>query len=621
MRRSQFVTWIFLIHIALIALFFDPKIHIGGDDADYIVAAMDFMDGVSFPSWHGSFYPIFLSAFIGLFGVNLVIFKLISVILTVLSTFVLYKTLHSRIPDSVVHFAIAIFCFSHAIVFYSSTTYSEPLFIFFQSIIMYLLVHADEMPAEVIKLRYYVHWLLLGLFVFLLSITRNVGFGAGIAIIVYYLTEKRFKNVIIFAATLLFFHGLFFAYKYTVWEINALGVEGQFNRIAYKNFYNPLDGSEDWKGFIFRFWENSRLYLSKHLVSLIGLKSSASQSTSGFITLIFYFLFAGITILARRRSKLVIFILLYVGTLLGVTFITQQTHWDQVRLVLVYLPLIAVALGFAIVQASQVPSKIISHPAKALLFILPLVVLLRTISTPNHFFNTIDNMTSDPFAGYQEEWKNYALISQWAGSRLPTEENILCRKPGIASIYGKRKFCGISRFHDTVPDSADQFLARKNIHYVVHDNVGMPTVTRLLAYYLQKHPLGLKFVHSEGRNKSSSLLQVNRTPPSSDVDYLNRVQAGLLIYPNHSYYYILAADKYASMGKFENSVKFYSAALGYATTDRERGAAHWNRANSYFKLKELGNAKKDVNAVLAFDPSNADALRALYQINALEKMY
>jgi hypothetical protein len=41
--------------------FFDIKVQIGGDESDYLISALDFLNGVAFPSWPGSLYPIVIS--------------------------------------------------------------------------------------------------------------------------------------------------------------------------------------------------------------------------------------------------------------------------------------------------------------------------------------------------------------------------------------------------------------------------------------------------------------------------------------------------------------------------------------------------------------------------------
>src|SRR5579859_4474854 len=87
-----------------VLLFFDPKVHIGGDDSDYIIASIDFLHGQAFPSWHGSFYPIFLSPFILIFGTHIVLLKSISAVLTLLSLWVLKEAIKNLFSEKVIYF-------------------------------------------------------------------------------------------------------------------------------------------------------------------------------------------------------------------------------------------------------------------------------------------------------------------------------------------------------------------------------------------------------------------------------------------------------------------------------------------------------------------------------------
>ena len=80
---------ILLTSTLFIALTFDPKVSIGGDDSWYVLAAQDFWNGVAFPSWHGSFYSILLSPLIALLGISLVPLKLLSVLFTLVAVWLL----------------------------------------------------------------------------------------------------------------------------------------------------------------------------------------------------------------------------------------------------------------------------------------------------------------------------------------------------------------------------------------------------------------------------------------------------------------------------------------------------------------------------------------------------
>lgn len=115
-------------------LHFDLKITVGGDDSWYITAAVNFLKGKAFPQWHGSFYPIFLSFFIWIAGVQIPLFKIISVLFVLLQLFILFKAFQKEIYPLILIFTLLHLAVSPHITYYASTTYSEPLFFFLQAL-------------------------------------------------------------------------------------------------------------------------------------------------------------------------------------------------------------------------------------------------------------------------------------------------------------------------------------------------------------------------------------------------------------------------------------------------------------------------------------------------------
>src|SRR5688500_8066195 len=87
---------LFAAHALFIVLFFDSKVHTGGDDSDYIVAGVDLLNGDAFPSWHGIFYPIFICPIVALLGIDIVVLKVISVLISLASFGLTYKTFRGK---------------------------------------------------------------------------------------------------------------------------------------------------------------------------------------------------------------------------------------------------------------------------------------------------------------------------------------------------------------------------------------------------------------------------------------------------------------------------------------------------------------------------------------------
>ncbi|RLD70249.1 MAG: hypothetical protein DRJ10_20570, partial [Bacteroidetes bacterium] len=75
------------------------KVSVGGDDANYIIKAWDFLNEFKFPSFQGPAYPVFLSLFIWLFGINLPVLKFISALFLLGHFVAFYYAFKNRIPS------------------------------------------------------------------------------------------------------------------------------------------------------------------------------------------------------------------------------------------------------------------------------------------------------------------------------------------------------------------------------------------------------------------------------------------------------------------------------------------------------------------------------------------
>lgn len=618
--KNLFYTILIVVHIIFIVLFFDMKVHVGGDDSDYIIAAVDFLDGRSFPAWHGSLYPIFLSPFVAIFGIDVVWLKLTSVLLVVSSFYFLHKAFYKHLPVKAYNFALAITACSYGFAVYASTTYSEPLFLFFQSLV--LLIFVKVMDKETMASEKYWKWtILLSFFVFCLSLTRNIGFGALVALAMIFCIEQRWKVLAIFAGSFAVFQIFFSGYKKTVWNVTQAGLAGQFDKIKYKDFYDPNKGTEDVAGFISRFWDNANLYLSKHMAGMIGIRPFA-QTVSLWITILFFVIFIAALISGFKKNRVLLFMTLYVGVMLAVTFITQQTHWDQERLVMVYVSLVAAILGCLLNSLSEIRFKVISVPALIILFGLPSIVFLQTVAMPKNIFYSLDALHGKKYSGYPQEWKNYSEMTEWVGANISEDQNVLCRKSGIASVYGSRRFNGISHFYDTLPDKADAFLMERDIRYVILDDLQMPTVKRMLTYYLMKYPFGLEVVKSFGTEYPSVLLKVCRDAPVGDDSFLKRASAGITVCPNDAYFYAALGDRFAQLRNFETAFRYYSTALTMKGKDVEKINIQFQRAKVLIELRQLDKAQKEAEEIVTRAPTSKNSwhlLAYIHQIKGNEK--
>jgi hypothetical protein len=299
------------------------------------------------------------------------------------------------------------------------------------------------------------HWLVVGFFVFLASLTRNIGIVALFVMVLYLLVEKQWKASVMLTMAYMVFLIPFRIYKSLVWDAGKPEGAGQFTEILMKNPYNKAQGVEDFTGMIVRFFENARLYLSKHFMISLGLQDPTSTDKSWFITLVVMVLFLIALYFAFKRSRIMLFVALYLGASVSATFFALQQSWDQMRMVVIYFPMLLLLLGWGIQQLA-------SRKGFGFLYIvLPGLLILIFFKSLGH---TVDkaksnqkvlkkNLAGNLYYGFTPDWQNFLLMSEWVGNNLPDTAVVASRKPSMSYIYSKgRDFYGIYRFPTEAPE-------------------------------------------------------------------------------------------------------------------------------------------------------------------------
>ena len=107
---------------------------------------------------------------------------------------------------------------------------------------------------------------------FVLGITRSIGFTAVFAIGAYFIIQRQWRNLVLFAGAFIIVMAAFQGLKYVLWGDAGMQFSEQGSRLMYKDFYTPALGKEDLGGFIKRLTGNSNYYFSFIFYTLIGLR-------------------------------------------------------------------------------------------------------------------------------------------------------------------------------------------------------------------------------------------------------------------------------------------------------------------------------------------------------------
>ena len=79
--RMSWIIWVILgLTFVFSLLLFDSRVSLSGDDSFYIIRASDFIHSFKYPAFQGSLYPIVLSLFVAVFGINLIPLKVLSLL-------------------------------------------------------------------------------------------------------------------------------------------------------------------------------------------------------------------------------------------------------------------------------------------------------------------------------------------------------------------------------------------------------------------------------------------------------------------------------------------------------------------------------------------------------------
>ena len=427
-------------------LLFDVKVSLSGDDCDYIVAAGDFWKNFTYPSHHGPLYPIILSPFVGIFGVRLIMLKLLSTIFLVASLWLFYKGFQRIIPSIILIPALFLVSINPYVFFFASYTYGEPLYMFLQALFFYLFSTYFWRKETVSTFtKGWGRYVAIAFAIIGMGLTRTVGFSTIGIVSLYFIMERRWKDLFYTVCIFAVLFGVFYVSKPIIWP--DAGSVQSFEMLFAKNAYNPEQGAEDFSGLISRVIQNSHIYLSGFLYKYFGFRSSSDLPLTDIpvLSLLTYILFFVSLFAVFKKNKFLTFTGLYAGAMILVNFVLLHKLWAQDRFIMVYYPFVLLFLfgGFYYLFTND--------RLKKFSFIYPVMLVAILIGTGIHAKNRIgrnipvlqQNLLGNDLYGLTPDWENFIKMNRWVNENLDKDAIIASRKPSISYVYTGRSFLGI----------------------------------------------------------------------------------------------------------------------------------------------------------------------------------
>ena len=459
--------WIFMILATIFSLLlFDKRVSPGGDDSTYIIRAYEFIHNFVYPSYQGPLYPIVLSPFVLLFGVNIVPLKAISLVFILGTLFFFFRAFKNRIPASLLIPLFILITVNAHLLYYGSQTYNEAFYMLIQSLFFIVVFSKliDHDPENLPLKSTYKGFLLTGLMIMLLGYTRSIGYASLFAVSGYFILKGKWKSLLFTIGSFLIFFALFHFIKTALWENAGLDFKGQAEGLMRKNFYNPASGNEDFAGYVKRFVENSNMYISRHFYTLLGFRPDRPVTMKPLLTVFTYLLFIlGLFKIAKKNNYL-FFTGIYAGTFCLITFIILQQQWGQSRLIIPYFPLILLFLLATVYYfVQQKRFRYFSF----LVLLVPIILLFPDLSRLREKVEQQQKVHSI-YDGLTPDWVNFIKMSEWADKHVKPDDVIASRKPSISFVYGNgHQFYGIMRLPAERPDTLVDKLIRKGLNPVI----------------------------------------------------------------------------------------------------------------------------------------------------------
>ena len=519
---------IFYILLTISTLFsfllFDSKVSTGGDDSAYIERAWQLLHEGIFPYFQGPGYPVFLSLFVKLFGLNVIVLKLSSVLCQFGFVWFTYKAFRKRIPYSVLFALISFVSFNTFFQYYASQTYTETFFLFIQSVCLYIIFNIiDSIKPENGLLtevkKDYPKWLLFGFMFLVLSLSKSIAFVSIVAVVFYFLLNKNFKQILY--ALIAF--GIF-RIIYQLGTAAAFGANdsGQLELLLRKDLYKPELGHEDFSGMITRFMSNFKLYFSLHMYRIFNIRSVDDIKVYPGISFLSGIVLAVFTFISYRKNKFVFFSGIYVLMLCGGVFFAIQANNMQDRLIMIAMPLLFLVLFYGVYELARR-----SGTLQYLVLLFAAVMILITVgkSVIQAQKNTTalsKNLSGDIYFGYTPDWVNFLQMSRYCADSLPVNENaqIISRKPEMSFIYGRgRKFIGQYWVPTMNADSILMGWQQEKVKYVIMPSLRMEpkknngriinTLQRMIQPIQMKYPQKLKLLKTIGTDEAAYLYEIS----------------------------------------------------------------------------------------------------------------
>lgn len=458
-----------LLHIVLCIALFDPKIHFGGDSATYMMLAESITEfGYSLslepgpPVPHTKYpagYPLLLAPLVLLFGRNVVVLKLLSMVFTAGSVLVFCAYARKK-REPLPWFLLALaFAVLPGVIDYSRWMLSEAPFLFFTLLALWMLREDLDRGGGAPGRPFW-----LGLAASVMSFhVRTIGALLLVAGSVSYLLRGEWRRFLA--------HGSIGAALTIPWLVRTRLATGTtssyFEEFRLVSIYSPESGYLDAAGAVGRFIDNGVSYATRELPrALVGADSTWSFNALVVIVAVAVCALVALALVRSFRRRPDAAALYFVFTCLAIMLFSPDA--TDVRYLVPLLPLF---LMYSMDAATWLGERA-GRPAARWLApasVAGTLVILALASHAARMPANLDMITryaiGDRHVGYWPEMATFFAAAAWVEQNTPPDAVVTVRKPRLFhAVTGRRV-----RIYPFVTDTDSVMQVVRDTDYVVVD--------------------------------------------------------------------------------------------------------------------------------------------------------
>ena len=469
-----------LLAFLAVAVTFDPKLYINGDNVDYMNLARSVRQGHLWPSdKYPPLFPIMLAPVQILFGTALLPQKFLVTIFAGGATWLLAKIVRRRTDGASGPGLLFVAATLIPFVEFAHYTMSEIPFLFFLLAAVDVCDRLADRPNGKLVDR---DLLWLALWIAVAFYIRTAGTALAGGVLVWMVLGRRFRQTLFLAGML--------AIAAVPWLLHAASTKGgspYLQQLVLNNPYYPELGTMAAPGWAQRLAENARTYFIGFVpVAVMPFQYVSSTSLPRALNL-YYPIWVAVLLLVpfavglwrgflHRRPGVAKRPMEERAdsdplTCIALTYLLLLCLWPQIwassRFLMPIMPLLLLVWWRGWQSPEELGMRWHWGKVRAVILVLLFVLSVRNLA-----------MYAQETRSYRPDWNNYFAALEWVRENTPKDAVLIGRKPGFAEFTAQRKALTFPREED--PSRMIEYFRSAGVTHVVAASLPYDDISRFL---------------------------------------------------------------------------------------------------------------------------------------------